>query len=208
MAGLVEAVMKKNKEILKFTIGGVFAYMLPYLIGVYMGFYQGANLQFMLQIAGFVTIFIVVGGLIWLFRKQYDSRKLNGYIYLFGSLGLLMEVMFWGNIFGEKTVSVCIVIYIVTFILGILILLLAMRKIIIKNKLIREIGKVVGTVGGFFIIFMVRVGKAFSGRRGEVIFRNMDSDDTMKLMWSCILFLACIYGLICSMNITSLAIED
>ena len=83
-----------------------------------------------------------------------------------------------------------------------------MRKIIIKNKLIREIGKVVGTVGGFFSIFMVRVGKAFSGRRGEVIFRNMDSDDTMKLMWSCILFLACIYGLICSMNITSLAIED
>lgn len=72
--------------------------MLPYLIGVYMGFYQGADLQFMLQIAGFVTIFIVVGGLIWLFRKQYDSRKLNGYIYLFGSLGLLMEVMFWGNI--------------------------------------------------------------------------------------------------------------
>lgn len=200
--------MKKNKEILKFTIGGVFAYMLPYLIGVYMAFYQGADLQFMLQIAGFVTIFIVVGGLIWLFRKQYDSRKLNGYIYLFGSLGLLMEVMFWGNIFGEKRVIVCIVIYIVTFILGILILLLAMRKIIIKNKLIREIGKVVGTVGGFFIIFMVRVGKAFSGRRGEVIFRNMDSDDTMKLMWSCILFLACIYGLICSMNITSLAIED
>ena len=54
--------MKKNKEILKFTIGGVFAYMLPYLIGVYMGFYQGADLQFMLQIAGFVTIFIVVAG--------------------------------------------------------------------------------------------------------------------------------------------------
>ena len=56
----------------------------------------------MLQIAGFVTIFIVVGGLIWLFRKQYDSRKLNGYIYLFGSLGLLMEVMFWGNILEKR----------------------------------------------------------------------------------------------------------
>lgn len=200
--------MNKNKEILKYTGGGFLAYIVPCLLGAYVGFYQGADLQFIVQLAGFVTIFIVVSAMVCLFRKKYDCRIHNGYIYLFSSLGLLLQVMFQGSILGEKRVIICITSYIFAFILGILILLLAMKKIVIKNKFIREIGEVVGIGCGFSIAFMIRVGKTFSGRRGEVIYGKIGAENSTKLMWFIILFMACIYGLICSINITSSLIKD
>ena len=200
--------MKKNKEVLMYTGGGLLTYIVPCLLGVYVGLYQGANLQFIVQLAGFVTIFMVVSAMVCLYRKKYDCRKHNGYIYLFSSLGLLLQVMFQGSILGEKRVIICITSYIFAFILGILILLLATKKIVIKNKFIREIGKVVGIICGFLIVFMIQGGKTFSGRRGEVIYGKIGAENSTKLMWIIILFMACIYGLISSINITSASIED
>ena len=54
------------------------------------------------QVAGFVTIFMVVSAMVCLYRKRYDCRKHNGYIYLFSSLGFLLQVMFQGSILGGK----------------------------------------------------------------------------------------------------------
>ena len=68
--------MNKNKEILKYTGGGFLAYIVPCLLGAYVGFYQGADLQFIVQLAGFVTIFIVVSAMVCLcFRAVFWEKR-------------------------------------------------------------------------------------------------------------------------------------
>ena len=200
--------MKKSKEILKYSGAGFLAYIVPCLMGAYIGFYQGAHLRITAQIAGCVMLFIVIGAIVSLLKKEYDSRRYNGYVYLVSSIGLLLQIIIQGEIFDEKRIIVCVLSYIFSFIVGILILLLSKRKIVIKNKLLREIGKTVGVVCGFFILFMVRVGKMFTGRRGEILYKAMEADDTIKAVWFVILAIICIYGMVSSMNITSVAIKE
>lgn len=200
--------MKKSKEILKQAGGGFLAYIVPCLMGTYVGFYQNVDLSVTAQIAGCVILFIVIGAIVSLLKNEYDSRRYNGYVYLFSSLGLLLQIIIQGEIFDEKRIIVCVLSYIFSFIVGILILLLAKRKIVIKNKLLREIGKTACVVCGFLILFIVRVGKMFTGRRGEILYKAMEADDTIKAVWFVILVITCIYGLVSSMNITSVAIKE
>mgnify|MGYP006968145316 CR=1 FL=1 len=54
IVGLVEAMIKRSKEILKQIAGGIFLYCLLCLGGAYESYYRGVDLSFTARIAGCV----------------------------------------------------------------------------------------------------------------------------------------------------------
>ena len=77
-------------------------------------------------------------GGIFIIKKEYDSRKYLGYIYLLISLGLMLQTVIQGNIPVESRVKMCIAGYVATLVVGFLVGLYATRKIIVKNKFVKE----------------------------------------------------------------------
>lgn len=168
--------MKKNsrtpgmgKGLLKRTGEGIFLYMLPCLAGVLTGYSQGADLKITVLIAGCVILFVLIWAVISLIRKEPDPRRYTGYMLLFISLGLLLQVIIQGNILQGKRIIVCVAGYIFFAAVGIFIGLIGTGKIVIKNRFIREAGKVFLAMGGFLLAFLVRLQRTHSGRRAEIL---------------------------------------
>ena len=102
------------------------------------------------------------GGIfIFIIKKEYDSRKYLGYIYLLISLGLMLQTVIQGNIPVESRVKMCIAGYVATLVAGFLVGLYATRKIIVKNKFVKEMLHVGCTILGFLIIFICSTGGCF-----------------------------------------------
>ena len=60
-------------------------------------------------------------GGIFIIKKEYDSRKYLGYIYLLISLGLMLQTVIQGNIPVESIVKICIAGYTATLVVGFLV---------------------------------------------------------------------------------------
>lgn len=207
MDGLAEEMMKKSKEILKQAGGGIFLYILGCLMGAFLSYYQGADLRVTAQIAGCVILFIVIGAIVSILKKEYDPRKYNGYMMLFASLGLILQIMIQGGILGEKRVMVCVIGYALAMLIGILADLLGTKKIVVKSKLIREVGKIFLTIGGFLVVFLSRVGKTFFGRRGAILVEMTGGEEnSANVCWYCILAITLVYAFISSLIITDVAV--
>ena len=93
--------MKKNKEILKQAGTMSLIYLILCLGGAYESYYRGADLRFTVKIAGCVLLFMCVGMLISMIKKEYDPRRYLGYVSLLISLGLMLQILAQGNIPGE-----------------------------------------------------------------------------------------------------------
>ena len=74
--------VKKNKEILKQAGVMSFLYLILCLGGAYESYYRGADLKLTARIAGCVLLLMWGGIFIFIIKKEYDSRKYLGYIYL------------------------------------------------------------------------------------------------------------------------------
>ncbi len=194
--------MNKNKEILRYARKGIILYGIPCFFGAYTSSFQGADLYFTAKIAGVVMLFITVGTIVALVKKEYDCRKHIGYVYLLSSIGLLLQVVFQGSILGEKREISCIISYVIFFVIGIFILLFAMKEII-KDEFMEKLGKVVGFVIGLLFIFMIQMGKEYLRHGGETV-----SDEIMQAEWFIVLILSCIYGMISSINLTSVTRKE
>ena len=210
MDGLVEVTMKKSKEILKQAGGGIFLYILPCLAGAYESYYRGANLNFTARVGGCVIFFIIIGAIVSFIKKEYDYRKYNGYIFLFISLGLMLQIMVQGDISSEKRVTICVVGYVLSILLGILVGLLATRKIVVKNTFIKSMLKIVGTVIAFVLTFLCVVGKRFFGRRGAILIEMTGGQEkSARGMWYCILVLTLVFSFISALAIVDVtAVPD
>lgn len=204
--------MKKNsrtqgmgKGLLKRTGEGIFLYMLPCLIGAALGYSQGEDLRITVLIAGSVILFVLIWAVISLIRKEPDPRRYTGYMLLFISLGILLQVIIQGNILEGKRIIVCVVGYIFFASVGVFICLIVTRKIVIKNRFIRETGKVLLAMGGFLLAFLVRMQRTYSGRRAEILVELTGGQETSSyVIWYCVLALAWMYALMCSLFITEI----
>ena len=87
-------------------------------------------------------------------KKKYDPRMYLGFIYLFISSGLMLQIVIQGNIVYEKRIKVCAIGYVFSVILGIILGLYESRKIIVKNKVIKQMLRIICAILGFFIIFL------------------------------------------------------
>lgn len=153
------------------------------------------------------NFFMVIGAIVSLIKKEYDPRKFHGYILLFASLGLILQIMLQGGILGEKRVLICVISYALAILVGILTDLLGTKKIVVKNKLVREVGKMLLTMGGFLVVFLSRVVKRFSGRRGAVLVELTGGEkNSAAVVNYCILALALVYAFISSLVITDVAV--
>ena len=161
--------MKKNKEILKQAGTMSLIYLILCLGGAYESYYRGADLRFTVRTAGCVLLFMCVGMLISMIKKEYDPRRYLGYISLIISLGLMLQVLAQGNILVEKRVKLCVAGYGAALVFGVLVGLYATRKLIVKNKVIKEMLHIGCTILGFLLIFMCSIGKIFTGRRGAIL---------------------------------------
>ena len=108
--------VKKNKEILKQAGVMSFLYLILCLGGAYESYYRGADLKLTARIAGFVLLLMWGGIFIFIIKKEYDSRKYLGYIYLLISLGLMLQTVIQGNIPVESRVKMCIAGYVATLV--------------------------------------------------------------------------------------------
>ena len=127
-------------------------------------------------------------GGIFIIKKEYDSRKYLGYIYLLISLGLMLQTVIQGNIPVESRVKMCIAGYVATLVVGFLVGLYATRKIIVKNKFVKEMLHVGCTILGFLIIFICSTGRMFFGRRGAILVEMTGGQkNSGRCMWYIIL---------------------
>lgn len=195
--------MNNSKEILKNVKNCLLLYIIPYLMGVYVGYYQGVDLGLTVQLGCSVMLFIIILTMVSLVKKEYYACKFRGYIMLFISIALLLQVILQGNILGYKRVLFCVISYILFFFLGMFIVLFTNRKIFTKGNIFRKIISLLGKLCVFISIILIVVGKTFSGRRSVILFDALGIDNTStKPIWVVIWFLACMYGLICSGNLT------
>lgn len=206
--------MKKNdgilgtgKGILKRTGEGIFLYMLPCLIGAALGYSQGEDLRITVHIAGFVILFVLIWAIVSLIRKEPDPRKYTGYMLLFISMGILLQVIIQGNILEGKRIIVCVAGYIFFAAVGTFICLIATGKIVIKSRFIREVGEVALAMGGFLLALLVRMQRTYSGRRVEVLVELTGGrEKSADVIWYCVLALAWLYVLLCSYLITEMIV--
>ena len=106
----------KNKEILKQAGVMSFMYLILCLGGAYESYYRGADLKLTARIAGCVLLLMWGGIFIFIIKKEYDSRKYLGYIYLLISLELMLQTVIQGNIPVESRVKMCIAGYVATLV--------------------------------------------------------------------------------------------
>ena len=199
--------MKRSKEILKQIAGGIFLYCLPCLGGAYESYYRGADLSFTARIAGCVIFFVILGAIVSLVKKEYDYRKYNGYICLFISLGLMLQIMVQGNLYFEKRVVICIVSYVFSIILGIFVGLLSTRKVVVKNKFIKSMLKILGTIVVFLLTFLCVIGRSLLGRRGAILIELTGGQKNSATgLWFCILILMMAYAFISALAIVDVTV--
>lgn len=147
-------------------------------------------------------------GGIFIIKKEYDSRKYLGYIYLLISLGLMLQTVIQGNIPVESRVKMCIAGYTATLVVGFLVGLYATRKIIVKNKFVKEMLHVGCTILGFLIIFICSTGRMFFGRRGAILVEMTGGQkNSGRCMWYIILGMTCLLNFISFLLITCVAAE-
>lgn len=147
-------------------------------------------------------------GGIFIIKKEYDSRKYLGYIYLLISLGLMLQTVIQGNIPVESRVKMCIAGYVATLVVGFLVGLYATRKIIVKNKFVKEMLHVGCTILGFLIIFICSTGRMFFGRRGAILVEMTGGQkNSGRCMWYIILGMTCLLNFIGFLLITCVAVE-
>ena len=147
-------------------------------------------------------------GGIFIIKKEYDSRKYLGYIYLLISLGLMLQTVIQGNIPVESRVKMCIAGYVATLVVGFLVGLYATRKIIVKNKFVKEMLHVGCTILGFLIIFICSTGRMFFGRRGAILVEMTGGQkNSGRCMWYIILGMTCLLNFIVFLLITCVAAE-
>lgn len=121
-------------------------------------------------------------------KKKYDPRMYLGFIYLFISSGLMLQIVIQGNIVFEKRIKVCAIGYVFSVILGIILGLYESRKIIVKNKVIKQMLRIICAILGFFIIFLCSVGRRFMGRRGAILIEMTGGQKNSAIgFWYCIL---------------------
>lgn len=201
---------KKNKEILKQagTVG--FLYLMLCVGGAYESYFRGADLKFTARIAGCVLLCLCLWTFICIMKKEYDPRMYLGFIYLFISSGLMLQIVVQGNIAFEKRIRVCAIGYVVSVILGIIVGLLQSRKIIVKNKVIKQMLRIVYVMLGFFITFLCLVGRSFMGRRGAILIEMTGGQKNSAIgFWYCILGLTLVFSFISFMLITCvIAVPD
>ena len=106
--------VKQNKEILKQAGVMSFLYLILCLGGAYESYYRGADLKLTARIAG--CVLLLMWGGIFIIKKEYDSRKYLGYIYLLISLELMLQTVIQGNIPVESRVKMCIAGYVATLV--------------------------------------------------------------------------------------------
>lgn len=194
--------MKNSKKIFMQAVSGLFLYSIPCLGGAYESHYRGANLSFTARIIAIVIIFVFVGAIISLLKKEYDPRKYNGYILLFVSLGLLLQIMVQGEISSNKRVEICIVGYIVAFLFGIIVGLFATKTIIVKNIFLKNILKIVATILSFITVAICATGRMFFGRRGEILVEMTGGqENSTRGLWYCFLGLTLVYAFISALAI-------
>ncbi len=202
--------MKKNKEILKQagTVG--FLYLMLCVGGAYESYFRGADLNFTARIAGCVLLCVCLWTFICIIKKKYDPRMYLGFLYLFISSGLMLQIVVQGNIVFEKRIKVCAIGYVFSVILGIILGLYESRKIIVKNKVIKQMLHIICAILGFFIIFLCSVGRRFMGRRGAILIEMTGGQKNSAIgFWYCILGLTLVFTLISSMLITCvIAVPD
>ncbi|MFR0955139.1 MAG: hypothetical protein ACLSFA_04760 [Roseburia inulinivorans] len=200
--------VKKNKEILKQAGVMSFLYLILCLGGAYESYYRGADLKLTARIAGCVLLLMWGGIFIFIIKKEYDSRKYLGYIYLLISLGLMLQTVIQGNIPVESRVKMCIAGYVATLVVGFLVGLYATRKIIVKNKFVKEMLHVGCTILGFLIIFICSTGRMFFGRRGAILVEMTGGQkNSGRCMWYIILGMTCLLNFIGFLLITCVAVE-
>ena len=198
--------MKKNKEILKQAGVMSFLYLILCLGGAYESYYRGADLKLTARIAG--CVLLLMWGGIFIIKKEYDSRKYLGYIYLLISLGLMLQTVIQGNIPVESRVKMCIAGYVATLVVGFLVGLYATRKIIVKNKFVKEMLHVGCTILGFLIIFICSTGRMFFGRRGAILVEMTGGQkNSGRCLWYIILGMTCLFNFISILLITCVAAE-
>lgn len=200
--------VKKNKEILKQAGIMSFLYLILCLGGAYESYYRGADLKLTARIAGCVLLLMWGGIFIFIIKKEYDSRKYLGYIYLLISLGLMLQTVIQGNIPVESRVKMCIAGYVATLVVGFLVGLYATRKIIVKNKFVKEMLHVGCTILGFLIIFICSTGRMFFGRRGAILVEMTGGQkNSGRCLWYIILGMTCLFNFISILLITCVAVE-
>ena len=203
--------MKKNKvrkDILKQAGGIILLYIILCLGLAYESYYRNADLRITAKIAECVILFVTIGAVVSFIKKECDPRKYNGYMMLCASLGLILQIMLQGGILGEKRVMVCVIGYALAILTGILTDLLGNKKIVVKSKLIREVGKMFLTIGGFLVVFLSRVVKMFSGRRGAVLVEMTGGDENSATVVNYIfLVMALVCAFVSSLVITDLVVE-
>ena len=198
--------VKKNKEILKQAGVMSFLYLILCLGGAYESYYRGADLKLTARIAG--CVLLLMWGGIFIIKKEYDSRKYLGYIYLLISLGLMLQTVIQGNIPVESRVKMCIAGYVATLVVGFLVGLYATRKIIVKNKFVKEMLHVGCTILGFLIIFICSTGRMFFGRRGAILVEMTGGQkNSGRCLWYIILGMTCLFNFISILLITCVAAE-
>ena len=143
-------------------------------------------------------------------KKKYDPRMYLGFLYLFISSGLMLQIVVQGNIVFEKRTKVCAIGYVFSVILGIILGLYESRKIIVKNKVIKQMLHIICAILGFSIIFLCSVGRRFMGRRGAILIEMTGGQKNSAIgFWYCILGLTLVFTLISSMLITCvIAVPD
>ena len=172
---------------------------------VFRGGHGGRLMQKTISISS--TGKLMWGG-IFIIKKEYDSRKYLGYIYLLISLGLMLQTVIQGNIPVESIVKICIAGYTATLVVGFLVGLYATRKIIVKNKFVKEMLHVGCTILGFLIIFICSTGRMFFGRRGAILVEMTGGQkNSGRCLWYIILGMTCLFNFISILLITCVAVE-
>ena len=208
--------MRKSREILKNFIRMAFVHIFFLDIRIsyvctncfktsFRGTHGGRLMQKTISISS--TGKLMWGG-IFIIKKEYDSRKYLGYIYLLISLGLMLQTVIQGNIPVESRVKMCIAGYVATLVASFLVGLYATRKIIVKNKFVKEMLHVGCTILGFLIIFICSTGRMFFGRRGAILVEMTGGQkNSGRCMWYIILGMTCLLNFIGFLLITCVAAE-
>lgn len=200
--------MKKSWEPIKNSCSMLFIYLIFWIIGLVAIYCQGNDIIYSVQITKGVLGFVILLTIISLFKNTYDTCRFNGYNCFCISLALLFQIIIYGNIFGKNKMIFCVIGYILSIFTGVFIQLFVQEKILLKNKIIREIISMIGVILGSCIIFISSVGKVFTGRRGEILFNAMQvSNDDTKLPWIILLIIACVFGMGSGLSVTNVMLR-
>ena len=143
--------------------------------------------------------------------KLYSLKHSNVKTYLFallfvaGNIALpqLCHLVPYG---GPTLLPIYFFTLIAAYKYGFLVGLYATRKIIVKNKFVKEMLHVGCTILGFLIIFICSTGRMFFGRRGAILVEMTGGQkNSGRCMWYIILGMTCLLNFIGFLLITCVA---